>query len=453
MAEKREVKVTLDIEQGKSVGSAFKQIGDGVRQLNQQAGQQGQSAGQSFAATFFKSMIAGVTGAAAINASAAIARVGHDSFLTAGQAGRQLFRDIVPFGGRIQGLTDSFGGRAAGMETAKYRSDQQAAAFEARNRESSMLLSLNPQLAEARNRSSVLASSTPLLMGGIDRSTGMGERNFREASRLLPVQREIAKAEREAQAAAAGRLQSEQELNKAVNNGNKLTSERTQLQKTLDANRGSGVDRQKIINRLGVVNDALDQNRELQIQARQQVMAQKTTEAQARANVGMQRAALKEAQASNLEDRAERSASGASALGMMNPFDRQRGVEAVRMLQASNGDLSQLPPDMQQLALQLSGQTGQRMVEGFGSRTPEFQRLQGLLPAEFSGNPEQLRRDASTARDQAERERMKTQQELSSTIMNAGQNMADMVSKAMLELVASMETRLLNNIRNTKNAP
>ncbi len=59
------------------------------------------------------------------------------------------------------------------------------------------LMQMELQQFEMDTRARVLAEAKPILMGQIDRSTSAGEREFQEKSRLLPIERDIARAERE----------------------------------------------------------------------------------------------------------------------------------------------------------------------------------------------------------------------------------------------------------------
>lgn len=448
--QKREVKVSLEIESSDKTKGTFARMESGLKEFQQKAGD---ALERTFGQAIGRGMASKIAVTQAVEAGAAIARAVNDSFSTTGQAARGLFRDIVPGGAWAQRTVDSFSGRAAGMEQSRFRAEQQQAAFDKEARLSSVMMGLNPQLAGVAERSRGLGAASPILMGAIDRSTGVGERDFREQSRLLPLKREIAKADRESQVATVSRVKAEEELGKLTTRANTLTKERAELTNRLNRDQGSGVERQRMIDRLRTVNEAANSTGELQMQARMNVYQERLREGQAQGSASAARAAEKEAQAANLEERATTAAGSATTLGMMNPFDRARSVDAVKMLQSAKGDISQLPPDLAQLALSVSGESGRRMVEGFGAKTSEYKQLSGLLPAEFGGDPETLRRQAGAARDEAEREKMKGEAAMARSAERAGEGLGDAISAAMERFLQAALIRIENNMRNLKNAP
>lgn len=457
--EKREVKVTLDIEQAKGVNQAFRDIGQAAQQFQDQARKSGATAGSSFgtafasAAGFGKALAGGLVGGAVVNAGASIARAGYDQYLTSGQAGRQIFRDVVPFGSRIQGTFDAFSGRAAGFQQEDIASQRRQVFNEFAQRNQALGLSLNPELAGGRARLADLRSTGPIFGGNFDRSTSAGERSFQESQKLLPIEREIAKASREARASTIERMQVQTELSKIEARGNTLIRERVELDKKLTANSGSGVERQGILRRLEDTNNAIAANQQQQEAGQGQLRGARGREAEAKRAEQLQFSARAEARAEILENRAATSAGHASGLGMMNPFDRARSVDAFKMLQQFRGDLSMLPPDMQGLAMQVGGAGANKLVENFGRGTSEFRQMQKLLPDQYAGDPEQLRRDAQQARNEAEKLRNEAEQGVTRAGVEAGQRMGDAIGKILLQLEATMIQRIMVTLGLQKNAP
>lgn len=447
MAEKREVKVTLNVEQGSSINNAFKDIAQGTDKLKQQAGSQGGSVGAAFGSGFAKAATAAMTAGAVVNAAASIARAGYDQYSTGGQKARQLFRDIVPFGSRIQGVTDSFSGRASAFEAERLRSDKQSAMNDIAGRTQSTMLGLNPQLAENAARSSAFGGQSAITLTGMSRSTGGGELAFQQETRRLPIRREIAKAERELAAATASRMSSEQELLKIEAKGNSLKAERAKLRKALGLDTGSGVEREQITNRISAANSAIEANVALNQQAANQVFEAKKREAQGRGNLGANKAALKETQAADLEERAANMAGLQSTIGMMNPFDRARAVDANKRLISAGGDTTRLSQEDVQLALSTGGSSASKLIETAGGRTREAGQIQGLYGDTFgTGTAESQRQSAQQIRAEAEQERFKAEAGVAKEFVNAGARMAEIVAKNMLDLLNAFQSELVNKL-------
>lgn len=389
---------------------------------------------------------------AAVNASAAIARVGHDSFMTSGQKGRAILRSM-PMGGWAMDKIDSFSGRAAGMEKANLLSSFEGVREQGATQLQASRLGMMPQIAGAKSLGQSMRSANPILMGGIDRSTSAGEREFRERSRLIPVEREIAEKQREATAATASRLQAEKEMFTIVKRGDDLAKERASLNQRINRDQGSGTSRQELLKRFEVVNDAIEANRSQREQAWNTIHGAKIAEGQAKGATALSRAQYQGERANILEERAGLAAGQATNFGMMNPFDRARSVEAFKMLQQSKGNTAMLPPDMLQLAMSAGGPAAQKLVEGYGSRTNEYQQMRKLAPDVYAGSPEDLRREAGLARDEQERQTIKAKEEMATTAEKAGENFADMVSVSMIKFVNTAIARLNSNMNLGKNAP
>ena len=172
-------------------------------------------------------------------------------------------------------------------------------------------------------------------------------------------------------------------------------------------------------------------------------------EAQARGQPARLRAELSEARAANLEDRASLAAGQASTLGMIGPAGRAMGLQAFRMLQESgNPDL--LPPQLLQAALSFGGPAAHKIVESYGAKTPEFRAGMGITPEVF-GSPEELRRQAQEARNQAERDRLAAEAGIAITAAGAGKDFGEFLSRTMADLLSAAKSEILNRVKLGKN--
>lgn len=377
-----------------------------------------------------------------VDAAARAAPVLNDSFLTGGQKARALFRQ-APLGETIQGYYDAFSGREAKFEKEDYRGGQAAARLQGDMQAQAFRQQFNPQQAGLESRARGLAGASPVLEGRIDRGTSAGEKEFRERQRVLPIEREIAKAQREAAAATAQREASARELSKIEDRGRALTAERARLEKEL-AKEDGGPKRLRILNdqdRVKQESDALQSQRQA---GAQQLASARQAESQAKARVGMGQAQLLRAGADRAEEEAATSAGGARQLGGMTAFDRARSVSALKALKTFGADA--LFPDQIAAAQSVAPQAVGKILEKRGASGPEFEELRKLAPEDFAGDPEELRRKAQQKRDEAERAEMKVEKTIADESAVAGRELGRTIVEAMQKLKQEAVDEVLRSI-------
>lgn len=303
--------------------------------------------------------------------------------------------------------------------------------------------------AQARNASPIYGSR-------VNRTTASGEQFFREEQRLLPIRRELAKNEREMAAAT-------KEYNAAAEHESKL---KTKL-KDLDKQRTAAVkeaakwedpeyrkdlskeDREKAIlaTRLGVSNveKEIQGTAEAATAAGQARGAAKGRMGEATGRGFALQAQQAENKASIFEDRAATASGSARSLGGMNVFDRAFGLQAFKALQQYGPDA--LPPEMLAAAQQFAPQTAGKLLEQHGAGTAEFKEGQSVAPADFTGNPEELRRKADDARREAEGFNRQSERAFTESAAEAGRGMGELVNDAMLKMFESFRREVENGKR------
>lgn len=387
----------------------------------------------------------------AVGSIQSAANYSHDPYMTSGQAGRALFRDVVPFGGRIQSFADSLSGRKFGMEQADVAAQIQGLRFGGQQQLASYFAGYNPQRAGLIERQRQLERGSAITLGPMERATATGEREFREASRLLPVRRELARLERDSAAASSERSASEQEVVKATARERDLIRQRQALGAKIMEDEGSGPDRQRMLTQFRETSEAASAAAQARRDSEEKLAAARQKETEARGAAARQRAEVKEAQAANMEERAQTAAGTARTLGGMNVFDRDFAVASVKAAQQFGFEA--LHPEMQAAARTIAPQTIGKMEEAAGAAYAERVGLGGIAPADFGGQPEELRRRAQEKRDEAERERYGAETDIAQGAVRAGERLGDAVNRAIAVTVDEAIKRIYAGKLIERNAP
>ncbi len=421
----------------------------------------GQAAGDAARMLGFKKAGAGIekfAGRAAVPLALALGaakaageygEIAHDTFMTGDQQNRALFRKFVPFGETIQGSVDGISGRKAAYERADLASRQRAAEASGRVDVAGTMVGLNPELAGHSARAGLLGGASPILEGASDRSTAMGETAFRDRQRMLPLERESAKAEREAAVATAQRVSAGTELVKVENRMAELQNKRSKLQRELEQH-GSGAGRQRVLHQLSETENELQGMGGVQRQARMGVYQSAQQEAEARRAAGMVGVRKLQAEASGLEEDAAAAAGGARQLGGMGRSKRMDGVNALRRLQTYGPELVG-QADLA-AAQAIAPQTVGKILERHGAGTAEFATLRDLAPADFAGDPEELRKKAAAKRDEATKKELDLEREAARAGDAAGRDLGAAMSTMMKTLVESAKREMHNQLLLGKNA-
>jgi hypothetical protein len=129
----------------------------------------------------------------------------------------------------------------------------------------------------------------------------------------------------------------------------------------------------------------------------------------------------------------------------MQPWDRADAVYNLELLQRFGPDM--LAPEQLAAAQGIAPQTVAKILEQRGRQTGEFQRLQQLAPADFAGDPNDLRTRASELRDQQVKQQLELERVMAEGAAEAGEKMGAAVVDAMQQVVdmaiKTIRTRLL----------
>lgn len=388
--------------------------------------------------------IAGAALSAATEATLKTAKIVQDPFATQAQMGRSLLREVVPFGDKILDIHDTITGRAAEMERASLAGQQLGVDVRRRSELSSFQGSYNVQQAGRVSQAMSFANTSAILPPSMDRTTGVGERMFREESRLYPLRVQGAKAERDAAAAAKERLAADQELAKLGAREKNRLEERNRLAKELTAEE-SGPARVRVLDRIKANEEEIQATANLRRQAASTQMEARNREAGARADVLRVDAAKLAAQAQNVTERAATSANFARTLGMMNPIERAR-TAAYAGLYERHG-LEALPQDIKEHLAGMFPETVGKEAERIGAAAPEFAavRMGKKFGGEITGAPEDLRREAAELTKREAEKRFEADRMVATTAADAGRDFAKLVVEAMRVMFDSMKKSLADD--------
>lgn len=369
---------------------------------------------------------------AAADTAKHVALIGHDSFLNQAQVGRKLAQSN-PVTEKLVEMHDAFTGRAGKIERAQFESAQTGAKLDTAARRRQFELSFNPQQANRDELAGQYGRAGAITMGPQERATAGGERAYQERSRLLPIQRAIADAERQAAGATAQRKATETELVKITQK--ELDLRRAQA-KAMDAvNRDNTTGPERVVkleaekNATRALNDSIEARK----QAQQDVLAAKQAEGQKKFEVGQHKAELIGAKADNLESRAATASSTAQRFGSMGKLDRLRGEQSYKAFLQYGPD--KLSPEMVAEAQAFNPQGFAREAERRGKDTEVYKRGEAAGDTQTPGDPEKLREQAGAMRDEMERAKMDNQASLMKFAADAGKDFGASIRRVFDELL------------------
>jgi hypothetical protein len=380
-----------------------------------------------------------------VQATTETARDVFNPYVTSGQAERNAFRNFAPFGGRVQDLVDALSGRTGRMQAADVQGRFGAAEVGFRSEVAGMQLGLNPILAGRSQFAGAFNRQQAVLPPVVDRTTGLGEREFREASRLVPLKQQVLQAERQTAAAVGERLQSQIELGKLEQRGKDLQTERFRIERRISQEQ-TGPERLKALRDMENLNQEVQNNANLQKQARQQVYESSVKEAQARGEVERTRIrADLIGRAENLEERAGMAAGTARRLGVMNPIEQAMAVQSVRLLEQYGPQ--NLPPEIVQQALSIAPEKSGKLVEQAGARSRAFQELREVAPEDAAGSPEELRRQAAELRQQAAKREFDIDRTVARTVADSGRDLGEFFTATFRSFTDAVKREVENGLR------
>jgi hypothetical protein len=369
----------------------------------------------------------------------------HDSFLTNTQKARQL-ADLIPGVAEAKKLYDDLSGRKQAFEKAnvqhEVRLEQQRGELQRQRFE----VGFNPNQAGLEARAAGLRGASPVLEGRIDRSTAAGQKEFEDRQRLLPIEREIAKAGRETSAATAQRVAAAKELAKLDNQALDVTTRRAKLDRDL-ARESSGVARKNVLHRRDELEQKAVEIQSQRQQAAQQLAEARRQEAASEAAVSMGRAKKMLSDAADLEQEAATSRGTARSFGAMDAFGRYEAVQNVELLKRFGPDM--LDPSQVQQALAVAPRLSGKILENRGLASAEFGQLQRLSP-EDAVDVRGFERQAQELRDEAAKIELSAEKAVAQASAEAGKRLGDTVVNAMNEVVANAERRIMDRIRSAK---
>lgn len=387
----------------------------------------------------------------------AVADSYYDPYITNEQIGRKLFRDVVPGGGEAQKVADAFSGRSAGMQQAEVRGQQQTNQFRYEQQLASYNLGFQPGQVGRESRSGLLDNAQAVLMPNIDRTTSTGEREYRETARLLPVKRELAKADRERTVANKELTATQDQLIKIETRGLELEKRRAELQiETTRKDAGSGPQLQGKLRELEATEGAIRDNRSLSIEARQARMAASNRAAEAEGNFQQVQAQEKLGQAQNITERAERASGRAKSLGRMNPAERVQAEAYFRLVESNKDNLDLLPNEVITGAESFAPERVGKYIENRGLKSSQFRYGQQAAPEEFGApgeTPQSLRQRANDLENQAAQQQLRAEAGIAKAGAEAGKDMAATVGRAMESLRDSFNREIETRFRIQRNTP
>jgi hypothetical protein len=210
------------------------------------------------------------------------------------------------------------------------------------------------------------------------RASGEGERQYQEQRRLLPLKKDLARAEREQAVAAREHTAAQAQLGKAVTEVEAATKERARLYKELEEpGRQSGAPREATLQWLGVANQRFQEAQQGRQQATEGVYQSGQRLAAATGARGQSRAAMLQGEAEALYTRADTAGDRAKSLARMDPGERAMTMafaQAAKRLTPEQ--LAFAPQEFKTAYETVSPEDAAKAFEKAGAGTREFKQAQ-----------------------------------------------------------------------------
>jgi hypothetical protein len=385
--------------------------------------------------------LAALAGQQYMQTATSVVNTANDPYLTSQEKYRAFARQL-PFGETIQGYFDAYDGRKGAYQEAEEEFQRKRMRSGVSNQIDTFNMGYNPQQFALDARAQGLARATPVNEGYINRSTSAGEKEYRDRQRLIPIEKEIAKAQRESTVATVQRVASQKEMEKLDRQSRDYQNEMAKLREREEKGPQSGPKRQEILNSISATKETIENIENRRRQAAEMVAGAKNAEGQAVARVSMAEASRFRSNAESLEGKAERAESGAQRLGGMDRFARAGAIQSLKLLQQFGPDY--LDPSQLAQAQSLAPQTVAKILGKQGSGLADFSELREIAPLDFEGDPETLRREAADEREKFSRRELDAETKLAETAASAGREMGMQVVRAMRD--AFMEA--INGLKN-----
>lgn len=384
-----------------------------------------------------------------------------NQYSTPNQDTRRIIR-MLPGGETGLGMFDAFSGRESKMTEAQKAGNitRDQGLLGLHGLQQSMDIGTTYRGLSAR--AEAYASTGPVLPPLVDRSTAHGEQRFKDLSRLVPLQVESARAEREARAATAERASAEMNAIKIAATRNDLENKIAEQRKVRDANKGTFKDsgkHEQATRLIDAYQAQLNNIRPMHEQAARTVADKRVAES--KASAGLQIAKVREereGQAAILDDRAARAKSTAVRFGSMHFGERAEALAAYKIAKQA-GNLDVLPPELKARLASALPEEYEAMAAKSGAAAREYQELQRLKAVDTPGaghrilgvdlpnkTPSQLQEQADGLRRKSAEERYKIEENTAQLEADTARKLAEAVTatinRAMLQVPIMIDDKM-----------
>lgn len=315
-----------------------------------------------------------------LGAASNIMNAATDPYANPNNLGRTAFKELVPFGHSIMGLTDALTGRNAEMLRADVSHRQNLVDADRNGRIFENFAIHEQRYAGAYGAQRIFENQRAITNTAGNFTTALGEREYREAAKLLPLKQQTLAAEREQGRAANERLAIQMELNDLQEKEEGLKTRRTRFE--FQASRVTGPEEVRLRGLAEAANSELKTN-----YSQQQHLRESLTQAQAKeigANAEVTRARNRQnilGTAEILEDRAAQKQNAQSRLGGMHIFEQNYAIQSLQLLQKYGRQ--GVSEDILRSAQSIAPETVRKILEKEGGNAPNLKLLQQIAPGDF----------------------------------------------------------------------
>lgn len=305
-------------------------------------------------------------------------RLRQDEYMTGDQRERALVRSNM-LGRGISDVVDNLSGRARGMERAQENRERDLKVNEIAMQRTEYQYGLAQRGGSVRAAIRGAASYRGAFREGGTARDGVGERReYDLQTKLIPVRRELAKAEKEYATAKYEVMENQSNLNRLETQGNALQAERQKLirqTKTL-----SGPALVEAYTQLETNDKRINQNLALRQRAREDVAQSVDRREAAMTGVNEGRLNVRRAGLENLRDRERQAEDRAVTAMMMGPVGRMEAKMNLQMVQSMG--IENAPAEMISAASALFPKTIQAMA--LKDRAAVEADLMAVAPDEYN---------------------------------------------------------------------
>lgn len=384
-----------------------------------------------------------------LEVSSKAAEMYHDPYISYGGMVRKVASEVPGIGFAMRHI-DAFSGRTAAIgQTGVY--EQMMAhdrGAEAQQEQLRRAWSTQQQGKVGLAQGASALAANPVLMGDVDRSTAAGERAFRERSRLLPVERDIARIRRDQVAAGKEDEVAQAHVTGLARKRQDLEGERLKKLEEIKQNQnddGYTIDRIRLLKELGDVEGRIQSTTGAQQAAQQTAAGTRARVGELRGQMESRTGAKFGVMADIEAEKGEHTAGLASRLGQMNVFDQRASVQAVEMVKQFGPQ--GVPPEILQMAMQTAPKTIGKQVEKAGAGGEAFSALQKIAPEDFTGKPEEHRKEEQRLRDLEEKRKLSGEATTAQAAAEAGRGLGETIGKYMQDFTDAAKREIERVLR------